>query len=129
MNNEEALIKDLISTKHKGVEEQRFIKDLPILLAPVQLSRRSSLRSFFADPGVLDSIFKDSLKTSLVLDKLPVEHLQADEVETSSAVVSSVLDSGVYSHGFIENQEKVEDQNTASTMQVIENCQRIETSV
>ena len=53
MNNEEALIKDLISTKHKGVEEQRFVKHHPMLLPPVQLSRRSSLRSFFADPGDL----------------------------------------------------------------------------
>ena len=63
MNNEEALIKDLISTKHKGVEEQRFIKDLPMLLPPVQLSRRSSLRSFFADQGELHSIFKDIFKS------------------------------------------------------------------
>ena len=71
MNNEEALIKDLISTKHKGVEEQRFVKDLPMLLAPVQLSRRSSLRSFFADPGDLDSIFKDSLKALLSSRQAP----------------------------------------------------------
>ena len=53
MNNEDALIKDLISTKHKGVEEQRFVKDHPLLLPPIHLSRRSSLRSFFADPGDL----------------------------------------------------------------------------
>ena len=50
MNNEEALIKDLMSTRKKGVEEQRFVKDLP-LLPPVELSPRSSLRSFFVDPG------------------------------------------------------------------------------
>ena len=50
MNNEEALIKDLMSTRKKGVEEQRFVKDLP-LLPPVELSPRSSLRSFFINPG------------------------------------------------------------------------------
>ena len=64
----------------------------------------------------------------IVLDKLPAEHEQADEAEVSSVVVSSVLDSGVYSHGFIENRERG-DSNTASDTQVIENCQRIETSV
>ena len=54
MNNEEALIKDLMSTRQKGVEEQRFVKDLPLL--PVELSPRSSLRSFFVDPGTGDSV-------------------------------------------------------------------------
>ena len=62
----------------------------------------------------------------LIQDKTPADHGQGDEVEVGSAVVSSVLDSGVY---FIENQEKVEDQNLTETTQVIENCQRIETSV
>ena len=65
----------------------------------------------------------------IVLDKLPAEHGQADEAEVSSAVVSSVLDSGVCSHGFIENREREGDSNTAPDTQVIENCQRIETSV
>ena len=73
---------------------------------------------------------RDSLKVPfLVLDKLPAEHGQADEAEVSSAVVSSVLDSGVYSHGFIENRDREGDLNTAPDTQVIENCQRIETSV
>ena len=54
MNNEEALIKDLMSTRQKGVEEQRFVKDLPLL--PVELSPRSSLRSFFVDPGTGDLV-------------------------------------------------------------------------
>ena len=62
-------------------------------------------------------------------DKTPAEHGQDDEVEVNSAVVSSVLDSGVYSHGFIENQEKLSDRNITADTQVTENYQRIETSV
>merc|ERR1712110_273743 len=111
LNNEEALIKDLISTRNKGVEQQKVVKDRP-LLPPVEVSPRSSLRSFFVDP-----------------DKTPAEHGQDDEVEVNSAVVSSVLDSGVYSHGFIENQEKLSDRNITADTQVTENYQRIETSV
>ena len=53
MNNEDVLIKDLISTRYKGVEEQKFLKDHTLMLPPVQLSPRSSLRSFFCDTGVL----------------------------------------------------------------------------
>ena len=41
------------------------------------------------------------------LDKLPSE--KDHEVEVNSAVTSSVLDSGVYSHGHFENQEQIEE--------------------
>lgn len=59
------MIKDLISTRNKGVEQQKVVKDRP-LLPPVEVSPRSSLRSFFVDPGDCDSVFKmysnDTLK-------------------------------------------------------------------
>ena len=69
MNNEEALLKDLISTRNKGVEEQRFVKDLPVLPA-VELSPRSSLRSFFVDTGDVNSVLAlQLLRSSMQKEK------------------------------------------------------------
>ena len=61
LNNEEKLYQDLLFTKHKGVNDtgavgafqnvpNNFNIDHPV--KPIQLSPRSSLRSFFQDFGI-----------------------------------------------------------------------------
>ena len=49
LNNEDKLFQDLMCTRHKGVNDMT-VAEPP--MKPIQLSRRSSLRSFFPDSGI-----------------------------------------------------------------------------
>ena len=75
LNNEEKLYQDLLFTKHKGVNDIRVVEafqnvpnnfnNIEHPVKPIQLSRRSSLRSFFPDFGIEQELL-DS-KTAAVL--------------------------------------------------------------
>lgn len=92
LNNEEKLLQDLMFTKHKGVNDIRAVEaqyqtvpnnfNLEPPIKPVQLSPRSSLRSFFPD-------------------------FAGQETGEESVVGSSVVDSGV-SCGVARLQEEEE---------------------
>ena len=54
LNNEEKLLQDLMFTKVKGVNERMAVEanfNLEPPIKPVQISPRSSLRSFFPEIG------------------------------------------------------------------------------
>lgn len=85
LNNQETLLIDLLSTKNKGVQN---LKDLNIetnhffpILPEVQISARSSLRSFFMD------------------------NVENKEMDQQSEVISSIQDSGIHIQGQIQESK------------------------
>ena len=85
LNNQETLLIDLLSTKNKGVQN---LKDLSLhannfcpIQPEVQISARSSLRSFFN------------------------ENVANNELDLQSEVTSSIQDSGIQSQGHIQEEQ------------------------